>query len=158
MLNRQTSTIDPDGRLVIFINGNDYRSGTSEYRTWGYPYPESITHASVFPNQRETSSYWGDFDDRGMNHLNDHKAIYRDGSFVGAPLSGSLSASFRYSDGYNQGFQWKNENNVWIHRLGGFGFTWHIIGGLANQRQEGAENLRQTPLIRLIFRMVSFKI
>ena len=60
-MNNPVNAIDPDGRLVIFING--FHSGSGG-----------------------TKKYWGKngiFANAVMNHLNDHNPLYRDGSVGG---------------------------------------------------------------------------
>ena len=90
-LNTPINAVDPDGRLVIFINGNEYGSGASGYLPWWYRYPNHSTTRSMFPNRRGTDSYWGSFDDAVMRQLRDENATYRDGSFGGAPFTRSLT-------------------------------------------------------------------
>ncbi len=58
VLGNPTNAIDPDGQLVIFINGNHYGSGGS-------------------------SRYWGVFSDRVRKHFHNEKALYFDGSLGG---------------------------------------------------------------------------
>ena len=54
------NAIDPDGMLVIFING--FHKG----------------------DEGATARYWNGFDTAVMNHFNDYKFLYRDGSLGGA--------------------------------------------------------------------------
>jgi len=121
-LNQPNQAKDPDGNLVIFINGffgaEDARSSNSwtapsQYWTAKNYYQEEVPHGSFaspgyslvksgLPNDlygRDRS-----FDGEVMDHLNDHHAIYRDGSMGGengAP--GNISAGNRYNAGANQG-------------------------------------------------------
>lgn len=87
VLNNPINAIDPDGRLVIFINGNHYGSGGS-------------------------SSYWGNFGAQVQSHLKDNNALYFDGAMggnVGLYFGASqyrikqLSAGSRRNAGYNLG-------------------------------------------------------
>ncbi|WP_443947605.1 RHS repeat domain-containing protein [Pedobacter sp. AW1-32] len=71
-LNTPVNAIDPDGNLVIFINGQHTGDGASGYQNGG-------------DNWRGTYNYWrsknnGAFDIKVMDRLGDHNAIYRDGS------------------------------------------------------------------------------
>ena len=72
------NAIDPDGRLVIFINGNHYGDGGK-------------------------SKYWNGFDTKVMNRVSDHNSIYKDGSLGGwAPIN-MPSEGKRESSGYEEG-------------------------------------------------------
>ena len=89
VLNNPINSIDPDGRLVIFINGNhyDFSGGTSRY--------------------------WGRFADAVQNHFADYNTLYLDGPMGGSagiyrsPYRNNrikqLSARARRNDGYNKG-------------------------------------------------------
>ena len=84
-LNTPINALDPDGHIVIFINGNHYGGGGS---------------ASYWRNEN------GAFDKLVMDHVGDQKAIYRDGALGGwAPLNfNSNTQPFnRYFSGYGQG-------------------------------------------------------
>lgn len=98
------NAIDPDGRIVIFINGMHNGSGAS-------------------------SQYWGNFDSQVMKHFKDYNSLYYDGARGGTRGLGlgkwtvyddpyipyntkmqvanniysNLSALDRYNDGYNTG-------------------------------------------------------
>jgi len=120
-LNTPINAIDPDGRLVIFVNGNDNGEGASGYLPYWYRYPNDPNTNSIFPNRRGTRDYWkgSGFDTRVMDEFRDYNAIYRDGSFGSNRFTGSVgfsravSASFRYYDGYKQG----NFDAEWILSL-----------------------------------------
>jgi hypothetical protein len=81
-LNNPVNAIDPDGRLVIFINGMHTGSGG-------------------------TKNYWGDngaFANAAMKHLNDYNAMYRDGSVGGwSNIKNNRSAAYRIFRGQDQG-------------------------------------------------------
>jgi RHS repeat-associated protein len=82
-LNSPINAIDPDGRVVIFFNGQHGGSGGS-------------------------SEYWGGFDQRVMNQIGDQKAIYRDGAIGGwnstFPLiSNSIKAVADFESGLRRG-------------------------------------------------------
>ncbi len=88
-INNPINIIDPDGQLIIFINGNHYGSGGSR-------------------------DYWGSFADKVENRLGDHNSIFIDGSrggFAGIygndPASmyrmGHLFSKSRYDEGYSTG-------------------------------------------------------
>ena len=72
-LNNPTNAIDPDGNIVIFING-----------------------FTTDKTQQGNAKYWGGFDKAVMRQLNDDNKIYRHGGT-------SLSTGFRVLDGYGQG-------------------------------------------------------
>ena len=76
--------VDPDGRLMIFINGQHGGSGGSP-------------------------AYWSGLDKILMNHFNDHKRIYYDGALGGWSATFSwhsnLSQSNRLEDGRKKGRQ-----------------------------------------------------
>uniref|UniRef100_UPI004049110D RHS repeat-associated core domain-containing protein n=1 Tax=Fulvivirga sp. TaxID=1931237 RepID=UPI004049110D len=104
-LNQPTNAIDPDGNLVIFINGNHFGDGATGYEGW------RIGTDSY--NWKGSSSYWRrgtmHFDHAVMSRLRDTNAIYRDGGIGGFfgfstdnPL-GVLYASGRRFSGYHQG-------------------------------------------------------
>lgn len=93
--NNPINAIDPDGNLIIFINGMHTGDGAS-----GYPTPRDNSGK----NWQGTREYWAssdNFDTKVKNHLNDQKAIYRDGRTRGCgPYT---IANSRYKAGYNQG-------------------------------------------------------
>ena len=78
------NTVDPDGRLMIFINGQHGGSGGS-------------------------SAYWSGLDKILMNNFNDHKHIYYDGALGGWSATFSwhsnLSQSNRREAGREKGLQ-----------------------------------------------------
>jgi len=93
-LNTPIQAKDPDGRVVIFINGNHYGDGgTAAYwRQYKTSYKQTrapqqwMEPGSGHYERKEVYA----FDKNVMNALNDHKAIYRDGSFGGfAPFNSS---------------------------------------------------------------------
>lgn len=92
-MNNPVNAIDPDGKLVLFINGMHNGDGGQ-------------------------SKYWGGMDKLAMKHLNDYNKLYFDGSMGGAEglFNGimsdkilgphnlkSLNAKDRYTAGYNEG-------------------------------------------------------
>ncbi|MFT3908299.1 MAG: DUF6443 domain-containing protein [Ferruginibacter sp.] len=79
-LNQPTSAIDPDGNLVIFINGmHSGTGGTSAY--WQTSYYKAIgpSYVDGYHNERYERVHY-EFDLEVMNRLGDHNALYRDGS------------------------------------------------------------------------------
>jgi RHS repeat-associated protein len=75
-LNQPTNAIDPDGNVVIFINGNHFGGAKEGY--WRQPYSTEI----VSPAGRH-SGYWvhstKNFDEQVMKQLGDnHKPLYYD--------------------------------------------------------------------------------
>lgn len=101
-LNRPINAIDPDGNVVIFINGNHFGSGATGYEGWR-------RRKNINYNFRGSNAYWnegGSFDGAVMKQLNDYKSLYRDGSGGGKMGLNDLAALFsdgRNSSGYNQG-------------------------------------------------------
>ncbi len=90
-LDNPLNVIDPDGHLIIFVNGQ--HSGVSD--------------------EGGRSSYWAGVDNKIMNRIGDTKAMYRDGSsggFVNTILStlfsqssNNLSLQIRMLSGMKQG-------------------------------------------------------
>ena len=76
---------DPDGRLIVFING--FHKG----------------------NEGATSKYWNGFDTAIMNHFNDNEHLYHDGSLGGIfglnkdLINSNLNPMIRYNAGMSQG-------------------------------------------------------
>ncbi len=110
-LNQPTNAIDPDGNLVIFINGMNTGTGgkpeywrTYEKRHVGYHNDHDDYHNWSGPvyGMVETRA----FDKEVMDHLDDHNALYRDGSSGGGKgifTSNNLSTTSRYDHGEAQG-------------------------------------------------------
>jgi RHS repeat-associated protein len=115
-LNQPTNAIDPDGNLVIFIDGFSLVNselGNSTY--WRHTFSENHIVRSTpmgvnsfgIPSSVDefaTTSYKKvNFDEDVMNHLGDHHSIYKDGSFSGFKglFDGgfNLDASNRYKVG-----------------------------------------------------------
>jgi RHS repeat-associated protein len=114
-LNQPTNAIDPDGNLVIFIQGNHFGETGHEYWTAKNYYtttgPAGKTPAGYHPiNGRGTTMVYGKdryFDNEVMNQLGDQNARYYDGSGGGwHPIAGNhrfMSAENRYDEGYEKG-------------------------------------------------------
>ncbi|MBN3584878.1 RHS repeat-associated core domain-containing protein, partial [Algoriphagus aestuarii] len=88
-LNNPINNLDPDGRLIIFVNGNHYGSGGKE-------------------------KYWTNFSSAVKNKFKDENAIYLDGSLGGfaglytndfnsSYRSRQISANSRFDEGYAVG-------------------------------------------------------
>lgn len=94
--NNPINAFDPNGKLVVFINGFHFGSGAS-----GYPMPRRKDNGNNWQGTRE---YWAssdNFDIKVMDRLKDRNAIYRDGRVgIGGPYT---TASGRYKAGYEQG-------------------------------------------------------
>ena len=73
------NAFDPDGRLIIFINGNHFGDGG-------------------------TSVYWGGIDNQIMNTTLDFHAFYYDGAMGGNLNLASMSCSNRMQSGYKKGY------------------------------------------------------
>jgi RHS repeat-associated protein len=79
-LNQPTNAIDPDGNLVIFINGmNTGTGGKPEYWRTSYDVAIGPSPYDEYHNQRYERVHY-EFDEAVMNQLGDHNALYRDGS------------------------------------------------------------------------------
>ncbi|MCD0465039.1 DUF6443 domain-containing protein [Flavobacterium sp. ENC] len=114
--NTPIQAVDPDGNLVIFINGMHGGEGgkTDYWRTYEDIRYMSGTNSflgfkwnSYGKYRRETSA----FDSSIMNQLGDQKAIYRDGAIGGTrniinqygTIGSNIYASDRIAGGYSQG-------------------------------------------------------
>jgi RHS repeat-associated protein len=115
-LNQPTNAIDPDGNLVIFIQGNHFGETGHEYWTAKDYYtttgPSGQTPQGYHPiNGRGTTMVYGkdrSFDNEVMNQLGDHNPIYYDGAGGGwHPILDafrlSQTALGRHIAGYDQG-------------------------------------------------------
>ena len=90
VLNNPITSIDPDGKLVVFVNG--YRPGK--------------TVGDIHMNKKEVFKtdkygYWGNMDDKFMERMGDYNAVYADAS--GMTLGPKSKASFRYENGKQSG-------------------------------------------------------
>lgn len=97
------ANVDPDGELVIFINGNHFGDGGS-------------------------SAYWEGIDNQIMNTTMDFHAFYYDGSMGGFCNEASLSSIKRIIAGYNRGY---SEASRIISEAGeeSLKFVTHSMGG-----------------------------
>src|SRR5690606_28204201 len=88
-LNQPTNAIDPDGNLVIFINGNHYGDGGGHeyWRVYRNNYKTvNTSRGSMRYYSGKTEVYA--FDRAVMNQVGDQRPIYRDGAIGGwAPLN-----------------------------------------------------------------------
>jgi RHS repeat-associated protein len=91
--NTPVQAVDPDGKLVIFINGQ-----------WGPTFG--------YPTEGGRAAYWRGWDQRAMNAIGDHRAMYFDGgiggetnTFIYGPLgyASNLYAANRTRAGYEMG-------------------------------------------------------
>ncbi len=117
VLNTPVNAIDPSGRLVIFVNGFTplkSEQGTSAYWRSG--------QVQVFP-EGCNNCYMAriSFDETAMNHFDDHKAKYLDGSLGGVSgfLKGSTSAATRSGEGYEKGQEEAAAVIIGLQRSGG---------------------------------------
>lgn len=88
-LNTPTNAIDPDGNLVIFINGLG-GGGKNYWRNYDTTKDNWLSQ----PNKVA-------FDLRVSDHLKDHNRMYIDGS--PGNLTHNISSKSRYNDGYQAG-------------------------------------------------------
>ncbi|MDQ6763707.1 MAG: hypothetical protein M3015_13915 [Bacteroidota bacterium] len=116
-LNQPTNAIDPDGNLVIFIQGNHFGETGHEYWTAKNYYTTTGPSGQTPPgyhsiNGRGTTTVYGKdryFDNEVMNQLNDnHTPRYYDGSgwgYHGTGLGNPLytTAHGRFDEGKEQG-------------------------------------------------------
>jgi len=93
-LNTPVNAIDPDGNLVIFINGLG-GGGKNYWKTTKYT-PKYVGHVNV-----GMSRHTIEFDELVMNQLNDHHAEYIDGS--PSYLASNISPFFRWAQGFEDG-------------------------------------------------------
>lgn len=103
--NTPVNAVDPDGNLVIFINGqHSGNGGTPDYWTSG----TLIGHLSIGEGGAPLPLYKR-FDMATMRHLNDYNAIYRDGGLGGwsntffAAKNVNISVENRINTGFDQG-------------------------------------------------------
>ena len=96
-LNTPTNAVDPDGKLVIFINGLGGGDGDKNY--W-----RGITNIGRLPHN-PLMRKWGyvEFDNMVMDHLNDHHSMYIDGS--PGSIFNNLTSGQRYKSGWNRGYK-----------------------------------------------------
>ena len=104
VLNQPTNAIDPDGELVIFINGmHSGDGGKADYwRTYetvkvGYKeMPGRYGESYQRPIYERRESYA--FDKAVMNQLGDYNAIYKDGSLGGTLGIGKSNVNARWRE------------------------------------------------------------
>ena len=114
VLNRPINAIDPNGGLVIFVNGfmldhwsnrdNNKYLFHNHYGPSGYvrienpnynPYPPSRDFSNFFPvNNGKSFDYWGAIDDIIMRGFNDLNSLY-----INASDSNTSQASERFNEG-----------------------------------------------------------
>ena len=103
-LSNPVNAIDPDGKVVIFINGNHYGDGGSSEYWRKYITISSYLGGGLY-GSISRMEYLA-FDKIVMQQLNDYNAIYRDGALGGfTPLNtrGNLTAQNRINAGYKEG-------------------------------------------------------
>ncbi|MEO8150668.1 MAG: RHS repeat-associated core domain-containing protein [Bacteroidia bacterium] len=114
--NQPTNAIDPDGKVVIFINGmaDASNQGNSSYWRHYEKYTSYVRYACGYGGAVDNYKEYA-FDKEVMNQLRDNKARYYDGCVGGTSswLSepdlifsgelGSLSSAFRDNAGYETG-------------------------------------------------------
>ena len=131
--NQPINAVDPDGNVIIFINGlaKESQQGSNSY--WRYSEKirttyNNVTHRNSSPHYRMVEHA---FDKEVMQEFGDNKARYYDG-WVGGTSSwgseadmltsgepGSLSAAFRANAGYAEGKEQAAEIIESLDRTGG---------------------------------------
>ncbi|OMP80497.1 hypothetical protein [[Flexibacter] sp. ATCC 35208] len=117
-LNQPTQAVDPDGNLVIFVNGNHYGDDgrgywqTTAYRQVGERLFQGATGPVFIPvyGKRPVS-----FDGMVMDQLNDHKPQYYDGSMGGYhPLAEGkrFSSLARGRESFGYGFGKRDAKSI----------------------------------------------
>lgn len=113
-LNQPTNAVDPDGNVVIFVNG--YQNGETGHAYWtarnyvriSIPYNKTPPPGYRLMGGRNYVLYGKDryFDYEVMEQLKDNNVLYYDGS-VGGPknLLNSRKSSYRTDEGYERGQQ-----------------------------------------------------
>lgn len=94
-LNTPMQAMDPDGNLVIFINGMHFGSGGSP-SYWRQSFTEEKHYPTAYGYLRTLETTVVAFDQRVMNHLSDQKAMYVDGS-MGGFVNTSTGGFSKYS-------------------------------------------------------------
>jgi RHS repeat-associated protein len=112
-LNTPTNAIDPDGNLVIFINGmHGGDGGKSDYWRRTRTFNEFTRKPSQWMDSGtfRKGTVREEFDSMIMNKFNDNRSLYFDGSAGGtdglaAGAGANLSSAYRYNVGYREGEQ-----------------------------------------------------
>ena len=119
-LNQPTNAIDPDGNLVIFINGNFFGFSAPGASYWRQTLTTTVGGYKSVPSSEGTRQVWhtsditihNNFDEQVMNKLGDRNARYYDGSaggnhpLIDYPLATiGASAAGRFAVGYGAGAQ-----------------------------------------------------
>ncbi len=134
-LNQPTQAVDPDGDLVIFINGftfDNSQLGNSSY--WRH----TFTRNQIVSSQSNGVSSFGvplsndefittyvkqvNFDEEVMSQLNDHHSIYKDGSIGG------------WKSLFDAGFSFDANNRYRIGNIQGNADAKNIIASLARDK------------------------
>ena len=110
-LNQPTNAIDVDGNLVIFING--MHTGSGGKPAYWRAYEKQVLY---YHNDHDDYHNWSGpifgmvetraFDKEVMDHLDDHNALYKDGSsggIMGLLLHNSGNPYSRTANGYDEG-------------------------------------------------------
>jgi RHS repeat-associated protein len=109
-LNQPINAIDPDGNLVIFVNGNHFSFSAPEASYWQTKVYKTDANRSTIWNPQGGYYETRRFDQEVMNQLGDQKHRYYDGSGGGwHPMNDdkrlSASAGGRFIMGYATGMQ-----------------------------------------------------
>jgi RHS repeat-associated protein len=116
VLNSPIQAVDPDGKVVIFINGNHYGDGGSHeywrqyetrtrtrYYKSGGQYDFTYKYMKNYSYEEEYTIETYAFDKEVMTQFRDNKARYYDGALGGgAPFSTNTNPYLRYVNGYMQ--------------------------------------------------------
>jgi len=102
--NTPIQAIDPDGKLIIFINGIHVNNAGKDYWKQEWMTTQSRTFLYGLGTWQESVKQEYRWDEHLMNRWNDHHAIYYDGSdggFIG--LNMNTDVAHRKIEGYLQG-------------------------------------------------------
>jgi len=99
-LNTPINAVDPDGKVVIFVNG--YRGGSAAWKDFNDPVGIRRSVRRLFTSEKlyktDKFKYWGSTDNKFMKRIGDYNAVYADAS-----SHAFSTASYRYNRGKEAG-------------------------------------------------------
>ena len=101
-INNVVNAVGTDGKLVIFINGLG-GGGKSYWREYKKEYTNEYTLYGNYGLRQYRYKEVRAFDKEVMNKLQDHKAMYFDGS--PGSIFNNLTSGQRYESGWNEGYK-----------------------------------------------------